>query len=122
TPDVPDVAFARDHGEAEKLAARLVALHHREQRTAWRNNFAGAGFVVARGKLRRARLALERRPALPCIPIGSPRAIGEHLGDGVETLKPDAHPSLLSSCRERRFRRCWPAPARPRGACTPPAW
>ena len=48
--DVPDVALARHLSEAEKFAARLVGMHHRQQRAARRHHLARHRLVVVLSK------------------------------------------------------------------------
>src|SRR6516225_9968850 len=93
--DVPDIALARDLGEAEELGAQLVTLHHRQERAAWRHHLARDRLVVAVDEFRRSWLAAQRRPALPCIPIGPLASVGERLGDRVNSF--ESYPHVLQS-------------------------
>ena len=99
--DLADVVAPRARREPGEFAARLIALQHRQQPALRRRDLGGDGLVVAVDELRRAGLAAQWRPAFPRVPVGSPRAVGEPLGDRVDALKPDAHLSSSARCRDR---------------------
>src|SRR6516165_12534267 len=56
--------------------------------------------MIARDEFGRARLALKARTALPGVIVGDDTAVGQSLGDRVESLKLDAH--LVSPSMPRK--------------------
>src|SRR5262249_16761475 len=89
--DKGHVASLAAIGEPLEILTCLIALDDRQENAGRRYQLACHGFIVARDKFRRSGLAPQPWATLPCVPVCTPRAIRELLGDAVDAFKTYAH-------------------------------
>lgn len=108
--DVLDViATGAGRDRKLKIGAFLKLVQQDLQRAFQRLDLARDGGVVGGDELRRARLATERRAALPSVVVDFEAAISEPLADRVDAPKTNAHGASSTRLAHRRRHRWRPA-------------